>query len=83
MLQQVIVIRLLRFFDKDEDGKLSGEELREIMVKIGDHPVSEEEFQDFLTVLFWGTICRYEKGSKEYLKFLKNVSILFFILEPF
>ena len=52
MFQQVIVIRLLRFFDKDEDGKLSGNELREIMVKIGDHPVSEEEFQDFLTVLF-------------------------------
>lgn len=42
----------LRFFDKDEDGKLSVEELREIMVRIGDHPVTEEEFQDFLTVFF-------------------------------
>ena len=42
----------LRFFDKDEDGKLSVEELREIMVRIGDHPVTEEEFQDFLTVLY-------------------------------
>ena len=38
-------------FDKDEDGKLTEDELREIMLQMGDHPISEEEFENFITVI--------------------------------
>ena len=46
-----MIMPWFRCFDKDEDGKLSADELREIMVQIGDNPVSEEEFEHFLTVI--------------------------------
>jgi len=38
-------------FDKDEDGKLTTEELRQVMTSMGEEPVSEEEFQAFAKVL--------------------------------
>ena len=38
-------------FDKDEDGKLTEDELREIMLQMGDRPISEEEFENFITVI--------------------------------
>ena len=38
-------------FDKDEDGKLTEDELREIMLQMGDNPISEEEFENFITVI--------------------------------
>jgi len=38
-------------FDKDEDGKLTMEELRQVMTSMGEEPVSEEEFQAFAKVL--------------------------------
>ena len=38
-------------FDKDEDGKLTEDELREIMLQMGDSPISEEEFDNFITVI--------------------------------
>jgi len=37
-----------REFDKDEDGKLSEAELREIMVSLGEEPVTEQEFKHFI-----------------------------------
>ena len=39
-----------RLFDKDEDGKLSASELREIMINLGEGPISEEEFKHFVKV---------------------------------
>jgi len=38
-------------FDKDEDGKLTMEELRQVMTSMGEDPVSEQEFQAFAKVL--------------------------------
>ena len=40
----------LRSFDKDEDGKLSVDEMREIMVSLGEGPISEAEFSVFIKV---------------------------------
>ena len=37
-----------RLFDKDEDGKLSVDEMREIMVNLGEGPISETEFSVFI-----------------------------------
>ena len=42
---------LSRHFDKDEDGKLSMEELREVMVSMGEGPLQEKEFNSFITVI--------------------------------
>ena len=39
-----------RSFDKDEDGKLSVDEMREIMVSLGEGPISEAEFSVFIRV---------------------------------
>ena len=44
-------MKLFRLFDKDEDGKLSSSELREIMINLGEGPISEEEFKHFIKVL--------------------------------
>ena len=41
-----------RLFDKDEDGKLSVDEMREIMVNLGEGPISETEFSVFIKVNF-------------------------------
>ena len=41
-----------RLFDKDEDGKLSEDELKEIMVNLGEGPISEAEFRVFIKVFF-------------------------------
>ena len=39
-----------RLFDKDEDGKLSVEELREVMITMGEGPLQEKEFNNFIKV---------------------------------
>ena len=39
-----------RSFDKDEDGKLSVDEMREIIVSLGEGPISEAEFSVFIRV---------------------------------
>ena len=36
-----------QFFDKDKDGKISAEELREVLTSCGE-PLSEEEAKDVL-----------------------------------
>ena len=40
-----------RHFDKDEDGKLSVEELREVMISMGEGPLLEKEFNSFIKVI--------------------------------
>ena len=47
-----IVKNDFRSFDKDEDGKLSVDEMREIMVNLGEGPISETEFSVFIKVNF-------------------------------
>ena len=44
------IMNRVREFDKDEDGKLSEAELREIMVSLGEEPVTEQEFKHFIKV---------------------------------
>ena len=44
------IMNQCREFDKDEDGKLSEAELREIMVSLGEEPVTEQEFKHFIKV---------------------------------
>ena len=44
------IMNHVREFDKDEDGKLSEAELREIMVSLGEEPVTEQEFKHFIKV---------------------------------
>ena len=44
------IMNQFREFDKDEDGKLSEAELREIMVSLGEEPVTEQEFKHFIKV---------------------------------
>ena len=51
-------------FDKDEDGKLTEDELREIMVQMGDHPISEEEFENFITVIIKLTPIKHRATKK-------------------
>jgi hypothetical protein len=43
---------LSRHFDKDEDRKLSMEELREVMVSMGEGPLLEKEFNSFIKVFY-------------------------------
>ena len=45
-----LIVNQIREFDKDEDGKLSEAELREIMVSLGEEPVTEQEFKHFIKV---------------------------------
>ena len=44
------IMNQCREFDKDEDGKLSEAELREIMLSLGEEPVTEQEFKHFIKV---------------------------------
>ena len=39
-----------RLFDQDEDGRLTEDELRRVMVSIGEFSLKEEEFQELLKV---------------------------------
>ena len=50
MNDKMIIQIFFRSFDKDEDGKLSVEEMREIMVSLGEGPISEAEFSVFIRV---------------------------------
>ena len=45
-----LTIIVCRLFDKDEDGKLSVEELREVMITMGEGPLQEKEFNNFIKV---------------------------------
>ena len=38
-------------FDKEKRGKLTEAELREIMLQMGDSPISEDEFENFIAVI--------------------------------
>ena len=38
-------------FDKERRGKLTEAELREIMLQMGDSPISEDEFENFIAVI--------------------------------
>ena len=52
MNDKMIIQIFVRSFDKDEDGKLSVDEMREIMVNLGEGPISETEFSVFIKVNF-------------------------------
>ena len=52
MNDKMIIQIFVRSFDKDEDGKLSVDEMREIMVNLGEGPISETEFSVFVKVNF-------------------------------
>jgi len=45
------LLEAFKQFDKDEDGKLTMDELRQVMTSMGEEPVSEQEFQDFAKAL--------------------------------
>merc|ERR1711872_113321 len=45
------LLQAFRMFDKDEDGKLSTQQLRQIMVTVGEHSIKEAEFNQFLQLV--------------------------------
>ena len=56
------IMNQCREFDKDEDGKLSEAELREIMVSLGEEPVTEQEFKHFIKVEGGGHSIQLDKN---------------------
>ena len=56
-------------FDKDEDGKLTEDELREIMLQMGDNPISEEEFENFINVIIK---LIHQNSSYDHMAFTQN-----------
>merc|ERR1711962_966832 len=45
------LLQAFRMFDKDEDGKLTEEELRRIMVSLGEFAIKDAEFDEILQLV--------------------------------